>query len=235
MKFKSMAVAILASTVSTLAMADMYTLDLSVSGDRLLLVDSQTNLAWLNLNQTLGLSLDQVAAAGWFDQGFGLATQAQVDTLMVAVSGVPFLGVLGGQLVYKSTGGVEWRTPSLMGAIAGDFLVQGGPIPVKTFEYGPILTPPQGSESVPGDRGWYWPGDLGTSWRQGVTGSGADVPSYEVFATTTATWLGTQDSTPGAGVFLLRTLPAVPEPTTWLLMGLGLVALSIARSRHHPG
>lgn len=225
MKFKSMALAILASTVSTLAMADLSWADLSDPGDALLLVDSRSNVAWLGLTPTLGLSVDQVAAAGWFDRGFKLATQAQLDSLISQSTYLPLLSMLIGPVPSPVPGDATWPT-SLAGAIAGE----GGQFLVKALTYGPVLRPPSDVHvTTPGDRGWYidlpdQPVNLpSTLW------------AHEILSTTSAIWLSSQDSSPGVGVFLVKDLSAVPEPTTWLLMGLGLVALSIARSRHRPG
>lgn len=234
LKFKSMALAILASTVSTFAMADLRPIDLSVPGDRLLTQDTQTQLVWLNLSQTRGLSLDQVTAAGWFDQGFGLATEAQVVDLMQSTSPIRALAALGGQLVLRTSGDVTWSTPSMVGAVAGNPQDPGGPILVRTFEYGPYLSAPQGAETVPGDRGWACAleSEFGCVLTQPLDEEGqTQTVHYEVFARTLSIWLTTRDSTPGAGVFLVKTLSAVPEPTTWMLMGVGLVGLFAASRR----
>ncbi|MDO9005148.1 MAG: PEP-CTERM sorting domain-containing protein [Aquabacterium sp.] len=237
MKFKSMALAILASAVSTLAIANVSVADLAARGDGLLVVDSQSNLAWLALTQTRGQSLDQVTAAGWLAQGFKLATQVQLDALIEEGETVPLLSWLDGQ---KLTGpltpeGFAWYRSSVSGAIAGDFASQGQ-IVVKTLSYGPIITSPTNPyrEVTPGDRGWWNEGD-NTSWTPSTLPDPASLGGYEVFSSTSATWFTAQDSNIRTGFFLVKDLPAVPEPTTWLLMGLGLVALSIARSRHHPG
>lgn len=235
LKFKSMALAILAFSVSTIAMADLR----SVPGDRLLTQDTQTQLVWLNLSQTRGLSLDQVSAAGWFDQGFSLATEAQVVDLMLSISPIRALATLGGQLLMRTSGDVSWSTAVVVGAVAGNPQTPGGPIQVKTFEYGPYLNPPQGgSEPVTGDRGWACApeSDLACIVTPPLDEGGQNQPvHHEVFASTTATWFSTQDSTPGAGVFLVKTLSAVPEPATWMLMGVGVVGLFAASRRRQPG
>ncbi|CAN7163295.1 PEP-CTERM sorting domain-containing protein [Pseudoduganella sp. LjRoot289] len=64
----------------------------NTSGDNLLTIDSATNLQWLDLSQTLGMTLPQVLdklGAGQQFSGFQLATVSQVHELM-GDAGMPY-------------------------------------------------------------------------------------------------------------------------------------------------
>lgn len=54
--------------------------DLFLGNDKLVTVDTTTWLGWLDVDQTLGLSIDQVAegVGGWVSQGFPLPSYSSV-------------------------------------------------------------------------------------------------------------------------------------------------------------
>jgi len=69
-----------------LANAALIEKDLFAIGDGLVTLDTDTNLEWLDLTQTLNLSHDQIiaGAGGWTGIGFTYATTTQVTALFIA-------------------------------------------------------------------------------------------------------------------------------------------------------
>lgn len=225
---------------STQAMASLSAADLAAPGDALLTVDSQSNLAWLDLTQTQGWSIDQVIADGrWVAQGFTFATSQQLADLVAnAAAGGAYILEMGGRAapveLSQLAGG---PTDVLVGAIGGDPARADLKVPVVTVMYtqNVAITPEE----------YVWPGDLGVSIREQSTNSaqGVTLASYrdpnatrvgpipDGFTRIMATdWRYAQDSSPEVGVFLVRANSAVPEPSTGVLMLIGLMATaSVAR------
>lgn len=225
---------------STQAMAGLTVADLAAPGDALLTVDSQTNLAWLDLTQTQGWSIDQVIADGrWAAQGFTLATSQQLTDLVAnAGPGGSYILEMGGQAapveLSQLAGG---PTDVLVGAIGGDPARVDLKVPVVTVMY------TQNVAITPGE--YVWPGGLGGSIREQGTNSaqGMTLASYRdpndprvgpipdgFTRIMTTDWRYAQDSSAQVGVFLVRASSPVPEPSTGALMLIGLTAtVSVAR------
>ena len=62
--------------VPTASLAALVSADLNNTGDGLLTVDTDSGLEWLDLDQSAGLSFNQIMSGtgGWLDQGFRIAT-----------------------------------------------------------------------------------------------------------------------------------------------------------------
>lgn len=226
---------------STQAMASLTVADLAAPGDALLTVDSQSNLAWLDLTQTQGWSIDQVMADGrWAAQGFTFATSQQLaDLVHNAGPGGAYILELGGRAapveLSQLAGG---PTDVLVGAIGGDPARADLKVPVVTVMY------TQNVAITPGE--YVWPGGLGGAIREQGTNSaaqGVTLASYRdpndprvgpipdgFTRIMTTDWRYAQDSSAQVGVFLVRASSPVPEPSTGALMLIGLTATaSVAR------
>ena len=91
------AVAVVGWGAQTPAQSALIGADLFNPGDQLLTRDTDTGLEWLDLNQTLNLSINEIVAGadGWSAMGFEHATRSQVKDLYVHF-GIP---TLSGQFV----------------------------------------------------------------------------------------------------------------------------------------
>ena len=133
MKLKAILLATLASTVSSLAMASLSVADLSAPGDGLLTVDSQSGLAWLDLTQTLGLSVDQASGGNWFAQGFRFASSVELNSLVSHGFDGDFVDMLGGWPASPELSAYAGgATTVLSGAIGGDAPRGDGLVPLET-------------------------------------------------------------------------------------------------------
>lgn len=148
------ALAILAN-MATVARAQLYDSDWKVSGDEQILNDGSSGLQWLGLDETAGLSYNQVAAqfgAGGTFAGFGFATVSQVDTLF-ADAGIPDVDA-----GFEGTAANVPGVTSLLGLwhadIAGSFEASSGP-------FGYFLTSDEGTGLIWIPMGSY--GDTGTA------------------------------------------------------------------------
>lgn len=73
---------IISLSLSTNAFALLSSVDfIAGTNDGLLTYDSQTNLQWLDVTQTVNQSFDDVRTGQWFKQGFRYATKSELQTL----------------------------------------------------------------------------------------------------------------------------------------------------------
>lgn len=241
LKSKKWFVGVLAAGLSSVAMAGLSAADLSTQGDGLLTLDSQTGLAWLDLSQTMGQSLSQVVAANWLAQGFRLATRQDVaDLLAHGVAQAPFLALLGGMPASSSQGD---KSTVLKAVVGGDRASSDVLVPVLTvletvysstslYSYLYPYSPPTSLYRYPYPPAFSDEIVLGEVLYGGVI-AGRDPSASEagVYVRQQVSPTMIDTVSPDTGVFLVKSTPAVPEPSAWVLMALGLLGLGFVTRR----
>lgn len=193
-------IAILAGLLlATPAGAVLIAQDLSAPGDELLTLDSDTNLQWLDLTETAGLSYDDIigGAGGYLAAGFSFATTTQVATLwadagIVDTSGTPIVGNRAAADLLLS----------LLGCTSG--CGSGSDAQQGQAEFDPVQADLNGPYILLGGGG---------------TAAANINPGFSQ---------ARDFSSPTLGNFLVR---PVPEPSTGLLVGGGLLVLGFSRRR----
>jgi hypothetical protein len=187
------------------AFAGFSTLDSSL-GSNSIVVDSQTGLEWLRLDESFGMSFEQVTSqmdAGETFSGFSVASAADVTTLFKDGQVWAPLSPLSGP--------ADLAAGATFGSLFG--YVNAG---------GALLS--QGMTSIATGPGGFLQRAVGLSFRPGVSISSFDDAAFSRTA-----------AFDSAGTWLIRTVPAIPEPSTYLLLAIGLLAVGVWAPRVRSG
>lgn len=196
--------------LAPVAKAQLYDTDWQTAGDNQILNDSSTNLQWLGLDETAGLSYPQVAAqlgAGGTYDGFSFATESQVNTLF-ADAGIPDVNV-----GFEGTAANVPGVTSLLGLwnadIAGGYEATSGP-----FGYFFTSGADTGLIWIPGGQ-YGSPGTAEATSGGGRLSGGGEYSDYSYL-----------------GSALVRTGASVPDGgTTIALLGGALAGIAALRRR----
>lgn len=183
------------------------------SGDGWITHDSATNQDWLDVSVTANQTYDQIRTGTWVAQGFHIASRDEVQTLFNN-AGIPAdsLDHYNEALNLANLLGptlISGSRVSVAGFVSTDFF--GNPVTLETHPIGQRFSALLGKVNALGAFG-------------GMPAVGmADFAQGQPFS---------DQADPYYGAYLVRT--AVPEPSTSMLMLLGLAAVVGGRAtRHH--
>jgi hypothetical protein len=258
-KLASAAMAVLATMAalaSSPAFAAYQEADFATAGDQLLTIDTDSGLAWLDITATRGQSLAQVLGSSWMQQGFRLATGAEFAALVErGYTQTGFIDMMGGWAALPEVSAYAGGPSTVLSGIVGDAARADGAVPMQTVlvtratqihSGGPSEAPEWLTRAQWGDGGGVVSGPvlLSESIRAYVGEGGSSTPISEVpsvtvteprylgtFVRRRTEWVNPQEVSQEWGVFLVKSVSAVPEAGSLAMMGLGLLGVVMASRR----
>ena len=246
-KLRSAAIGLVTSLAASMASAALSVADLSAPGDGLLTVDAETGLGWLDITLARGMSLHDMSSQIRFAPGVRLATSAELDELIAhGGANLDHLDWLGAWAASPElSASVGGPTTLLSGVVGGDGPREDGQVRVETVIVtrntviggsGGVITDYPMDPQAGGAYADVWSqaiAALQLSAQQTQLTAPLMGPDLGTFVRRQTTWTSPLATSPDVGVFLVKEVSVVPEPSTLALMGLGLVGVfSLVRRRN---
>ncbi len=225
----SLALASLTALATVPANAQVQSVDLSAPGDGLLTRDTVNNREWLDLTQTRGLSINAARAAtrpGGAYAGFRIARLNELVDFYAQAVGPVAVESNGNTPIFDFTDDERVAQRNFVNLIgvtfSMDFSTSFDPIGIRNDAIGLLRTSAGTGDPrlVAGGLFFYFenPGNPSYSWFNDGFTSSRDYGDSNT------------------GVFLVRNIGGVPEPTTWAMMigGFGLIGGAMRRQQQRP-